>query len=134
MPQSVEVTFTAHHDLDPVQAPQPRAVLERVGDVVPLGDRLQVDLVQHRLRRGVAGAARVVQPEGVVDRADQLAGVGGVDEEDLRVALASDAVEPHQGRVGVSGGSFVDSSMGLLLLDVAPVPAIPDEVTRSPDR
>jgi hypothetical protein len=54
-----EVPLRSGHALDPVQAPQPRPVLERTELVVLLGEDIDVDPVPESLRAAVAGAGRV---------------------------------------------------------------------------
>src|SRR5271166_2696936 len=95
--QPAEVALGAHHGLNPVQAPQPRAVLERAEDAVLLRQVLDVDLVQHVLRAGIPGSGGVVHPDRVVDPGDQVVGDRvAADQEDLCVPLAADALEADQ--------------------------------------
>src|SRR5215469_9677300 len=54
-----EIALLADHDLRPVKAPEPRAVLERAENVVLPGERVHIDLVEYRLGSGIPGPAGV---------------------------------------------------------------------------
>lgn len=92
---------------NPVQAPQPRAVLERAEQVVGLRQVLDVNLVQDGLRAGIPGPGGVVHPDRVVDPGDQVMGDRvAADQEDLGVPLAADVLEAHQRGAFVIGGQL----------------------------
>ena len=94
--QPAEVALGADHDLNPVQSPQPRAVLERTDEVVLLLQGIDIDFVEHGLWAGITGPCGVVEPDRVVDPADQVAGDHvAADQEDLRVPLAADVLEAY---------------------------------------
>src|SRR5215471_3648292 len=97
-----EIALCADHHLDPVKTPEPRAVLERAKNVILPGERLHIDLIEHRLGGGIPGSVGVVEPDRVVDPGvDVVDYCVPADQEDLRVPLAADVIEAHELGVGV---------------------------------